>query len=110
MILEQAIIHNFRQYYGTFKIVFSRDKQKNITVIHGENGTGKTALLNAFSWCLYGKITLPNPDDLINHTAEYKLSPEMLLKHMWNSDSWIMMDVNLQSFDSLKLLKNRKVH
>lgn len=73
MRLDQIVIHNFRQYYGTQRIHFSKDKTKNVTVIHGENGTGKTALLNAFSWCLYGKIDLPYPDDIINERVQLNL-------------------------------------
>lgn len=60
MKLDTLIIKNFRQYYGgedEQKISFSKSSDKNVTVIHGENGSGKTALLNAFSWLMYGKIS-----------------------------------------------------
>lgn len=76
MRLDQITIHNFRQYSGTQKIHFSKDKERNITVIHGENGAGKTALLNAFSWCLYGKIDLPNSTEIINERLQLSLQVE----------------------------------
>ncbi len=71
MILESLKMKNFRQYYGEQKIDFSRDPDKNITVIHGENGSGKTAMLNAFSWLLYGHVSknLDQPNRIINEKA-----------------------------------------
>lgn len=48
-------IKNFRQYRGERKIDFSVDNKKNFTVIQGANGAGKTNLMNAITWCLYGK-------------------------------------------------------
>ncbi|MGH7890502.1 MAG: AAA family ATPase, partial [Thermodesulfobacteriota bacterium] len=48
-------IKNFRQYRGDKKIEFSTDKEKSFTIIQGANGAGKTNLMNAITWCLYGK-------------------------------------------------------
>lgn len=70
MKLNYIKVLNFRQFYGTQTIEFSKSADKNVTVIHGENGFGKTALLNAFSWCLYGKINLPQDHILMNERAE----------------------------------------
>lgn len=70
MKLEHIKIKNFRQYYGDQAIHFSKPNEQNVTIIHGENGFGKTALLNALQWCLYGKVTLPDPDILISERAE----------------------------------------
>lgn len=53
MILDKVIIKNFRQYKDV-TIDFAKDKDKPFTIIRGNNGTGKTTLLNALSWCLYG--------------------------------------------------------
>ncbi|MCK6207707.1 AAA family ATPase [Bacillus infantis] len=69
MLLESITLKNFRQYYGEQIITFSTSKEQNVTVIHGENGSGKTALLNAFSWCLYGFLNLPQPHSIINEHA-----------------------------------------
>lgn len=65
-------LQNFRQFYGRQKIKFSTDPQKNITLIHAENGVGKTALLNAIKWCLFEETTSNFPDStrLLNHEAE----------------------------------------
>ena len=42
-----------------------------VTVIHGENGAGKTNLLNALFWGLTGEFTprLSNPNLLLNKAA-----------------------------------------
>ncbi len=75
MILESISLKNFRQYYGSQRIIFAKSAQHNVTVIHGENGSGKTALLNAFLWCLYGDVDLPDPDRLLNERAEAECKP-----------------------------------
>ncbi|MFJ3377134.1 AAA family ATPase [Pseudomonas sp. NPDC086112] len=54
MKLKKLTIRNFRQFYGEVSISFSTDDKASVTVIHGENGAGKTSLLNAFKWVLYG--------------------------------------------------------
>ena len=54
MILESIHIKNYRQYTDE-KIVFAKPEGlKNFTIIQGANGSGKTNLLNAITWCLYG--------------------------------------------------------
>lgn len=66
MIIESLALENFRQFYGPQQIDFSTDTEKNVTVIHGDNGSGKTTILNAFNWALYGKATFDKPEDLLN--------------------------------------------
>ncbi len=46
-------IKNFRQYREA-QISFSHDPEKMFTVIRGANGAGKTNIMNAITWCLYG--------------------------------------------------------
>ncbi len=72
MKLLSLEIKNFRQFYGDQEAEFaSGETEQNITVFHGFNGAGKTALLNAFVWCLYAKVTedFENPDRLENERA-----------------------------------------
>ena len=54
MRIERVLIENFRQYKNiTFD--FKQKGQYDLHIILGNNGIGKTNLLNAISWCLYGK-------------------------------------------------------
>lgn len=54
MLLESIKLHNFRQYKDA-SLDFAQDIQgKNVTIIIGENGSGKTTFLQSFFWCLYG--------------------------------------------------------
>jgi DNA sulfur modification protein DndD len=46
---------NFRQYYGDQSLRFAPDGERNVTVINGNNGAGKTSLMLALNWCLYGE-------------------------------------------------------
>ncbi len=55
MFLDFIEITNFRPFYGTQKIDFGYSSDKNLTIILANNGSGKTSLVNAFTWCLYGK-------------------------------------------------------
>ena len=52
--IKNIELKNFRPYEDVM-IEFSQDKNKSFTVIEGNNSTGKTSLINAMFWCLYGK-------------------------------------------------------
>lgn len=54
MILERLTLENFRQFRGRQEIVFSDNRDRNVTLVHAENGFGKTTLLNAFLWAMHG--------------------------------------------------------
>ena len=52
-------IRNFRQLRD-IEISFARESESSLTVILAENGTGKTTLLNALTWSLFGDEGLPS--------------------------------------------------
>ncbi|MEH2102553.1 MAG: AAA family ATPase [Nostoc sp.] len=65
-------MYNYRPFYGeTPEILLASRAGNNTTVIHGNNGAGKTAILNAFTWVLYEKFTpgLACPEQLVNKRA-----------------------------------------
>ena len=62
MILNKVSIRNYRQYRNV-DIDFAQGDGKNFTIIKGNNGTGKTTLLNCLSWCLYGSEIHDYKDD-----------------------------------------------
>ena len=54
MFLKSIEITNFRQFRDV-AIDFAQGKGgENVTIIIGENGSGKTTFAQAFLWCLYG--------------------------------------------------------
>ena len=55
MFLDYIEIENFRPYYGNQRIDFGYNENQNLTVILADNGSGKTSLVNALTWCLYGR-------------------------------------------------------
>ncbi len=71
MWIEQISLKDFRCFFGEHAIEFSQDPTKNVTLIHAENGVGKTTLLNALLWCFYGDTTakFEKRDDLVNYDA-----------------------------------------
>jgi DNA sulfur modification protein DndD len=69
MKLNRIQLVNFRQFKSA-SFDFASGKAVNLTLIHGEMGHGKTALLNAFRWVLHGrngvKRTLTDPEYIVN--------------------------------------------
>lgn len=56
MFVDKIILEDFRIYYDYHKLNFSKSSKKNVFIISGSNGFGKTTLLNSLVWCLYGKL------------------------------------------------------
>lgn len=54
MKIEKIVINNFRQYHGVNTIDLATNDRKNIIIIGGKNGYGKTNFLLSLVWCLYG--------------------------------------------------------
>jgi len=68
MKIESIKLENFRQYYGTHVIEFSTSDEHPVTIIHGENGAGKSHLLSAIKWVFYGDIDLGKDDKASGQT------------------------------------------
>ena len=88
MLLTQITLKDFRQFIGTQTVEFSTDPNKNVTIILGENGTGKTTFAQAFKWCLYGSTDFRDPIVLnkkvsnnLGPSAETTVSVELSLIH-----------------------------
>lgn len=87
MFLKKIILKNFRQFYGEQEIVFSVDPKKNVTLIHAENGVGKTTLLNALLWCFYKELTarFEEQDKIVSNQAveedDFEASVEVFFEH-----------------------------
>jgi len=78
MKLNYLQLCNFRQFYGKTPQIKFASGAKNTTVIYGNNGAGKTSILNAFTWVLYEKFTaaFALPELLVNQRAIAESEPE----------------------------------
>jgi DNA sulfur modification protein DndD len=63
MIIKDIKLYNFRIYKGENIIDLNTTGKKNIFIISGRNGFGKTTFLMSMVWCLYGK-NMQEVDDL----------------------------------------------
>lgn len=55
MFIKEIELNNFRIYKGENSIELSPTDDKNIIIVSGKNGFGKTTFLMSLVWCLYGK-------------------------------------------------------
>ncbi|MBG1264845.1 AAA family ATPase [Nostoc commune] len=72
MKLTSIKLCNFRSFYGmTPEMILAGGDAQNTTIIHGNNGSGKTSLLNAFTWVLYDKFSaaFASIEQLVNKRA-----------------------------------------
>jgi DNA sulfur modification protein DndD len=56
MKIKSVELNNYRLYNGKNKVVFPNGNNKNLYLISGENGFGKTTFLHSLLWCLYGRL------------------------------------------------------
>lgn len=63
MTIKEIQLYNFRIYKGENTIELTNDGKKNIFVVSGRNGFGKTTFLMSMVWCLYGR-NMQEVDDL----------------------------------------------
>jgi DNA sulfur modification protein DndD len=54
--IKSIELYNYRLYKGINKVVFPNGNNKNLYLISGENGFGKTTFLHSLLWCLYGRL------------------------------------------------------
>lgn len=56
MFIKNVTLTNYRIYHGENGINFFSVPFRNVYVISGNNGFGKTTFLTSLIWCLYGKV------------------------------------------------------
>lgn len=100
MLIKQIALKNFRQYKDLQVVEFSRDKEKNVTVILGDNTSGKTTLIQAFNWCLYGTTSFKTRELVNSETLQ-----EMGLF----SSVEVAVEVELQHEDKLYVIRRTQV-
>lgn len=74
MLLQSIKLENFRQFRNETIDFADGNNGKNVTIIIGENGTGKTTFAQSFFWCLYGETEFSDKN-MLNKVVASELRP-----------------------------------
>ncbi len=106
MELTKLELKNFRQFVDE-EINFAHNTEKQVTVIHGSNGSGKTTILKAFTWLFYGKVDfdtgierLPNEGVLTETPAGEKVEVSVRLEFTHEQTEYVAERKLLVKLDS----------
>lgn len=86
MIIKEIVLNNFRIYGGQNSINLTPDGDKNIIIVSGKNGYGKTTFLMSLVWCLYGK-QMEMVDEMYKKEIKEKRSYNLYIANSLNVDS-----------------------
>ena len=89
MRIKSIELNNYRLYRGINKIVFRNEEIRNLYLISGQNGFGKTTFLHSLLWCLYGRLIVD--------------VDESFRKEMSNGKYSNIVSNNLNEFQRVKL-------
>ncbi len=88
MKISNIKLNNFRIYKGQNELNLLSRGDKNISLIAGKNGFGKTTFLTSLIWCFYGKLMTQVED-------KYKKD----IKNIGGYDNYLLSLVNRDSKD-----------
>ena len=85
MKINKIKFQNFRIYKGENEIIFSPNNSKNINIIAGKNGFGKTTFLTSLIWVFYGKM-MSEVEDKYKKDIKNAGGYEKFIKTLLNRD------------------------
>lgn len=95
MKINSIKINNFRSYKGLTTFDFRFQEGKNIILIGGENGAGKSSIFEAMRICLYGPLTYKYQGMVANYIARIKSMINEDAYSDKNVGSYIELDINM---------------
>lgn len=72
MKIKKVNVKNFKSYKGSLSFNFTIEAEKNIVLIGGENGSGKSSIFEAIKLCLYGYGTYGYKGIVSNYISKIK--------------------------------------
>lgn len=85
MKINKIKFQNFRIYKGENEIILSPNNSKNINIIAGKNGFGKTTFLTSLIWVFYGKM-MSEVEDKYKKDIKNAGGYEKFIKTLLNRD------------------------
>ena len=103
MRIESVEVLNYRQFRKV-EFNFEPANSHDIHIILGNNGTGKTNLLNAISWCFYEK----EPHLGMEHRAKKKINTASLQEAIQKKEEKCLVQVRVKvGVDQKKIIFDR---
>lgn len=96
MKINKIKFQNFRIYKGENEILFSPSTSKNISIIAGKNGFGKTTFLTSLIWVFYGKM-MSEVEDKYKKDIKNAGGYEKYVKTILNRDIRSEFDNNISN-------------
>nr|WP_315155661.1 DNA sulfur modification protein DndD [uncultured Flavobacterium sp.] len=96
MKINKIIFQNFRIYKGSNEILFSPNPTKNISIIGGKNGFGKTTFLTSLIWVFYGRM-MSEVEDKYRKDIKNAGGYEKFLKTLLNRDIKSDFETNVKN-------------
>lgn len=96
MKINKIIFQNFRIYKGSNEIIFSPNATKNISIIGGKNGFGKTTFLTSLIWVFYGRM-MSEVEDKYRKDIKNAGGYEKFLKTLLNRDVKSDFETNVKN-------------
>jgi len=124
IIFEKMGFENFGPFYDYKEIQFSKDNVKNVTLISGEIGSGKTSIFQLFWWVLFpeehekdkkSEIKFLRTKEIINVVNEFAIKQSRindiitmkgLIEFTWISSSGNSVTYNVSRERSYKKIKD----
>lgn len=117
MHIKQVTLKDYRIYNGENRLNFPKDHNKNVFIVSGNNGFGKTTLLTSLVWALYGKLMVDVDDKFrreIYDAGGYKKYAFLNFNRLSRSKYEELLlqnpDVKLQSLKSSNFAKYEEVN
>ena len=101
MLLQSIKLKNFRQFKDEFIDFAQGQNGKNVTIIIGENGTGKTTFAQAFIWCLYGETEFSDKT-MLNKMVASEMKP--------GNEEKVLVELKLQHGDVSYIITREQIY
>jgi len=103
MRIQDITLTNYRLYKGSNKILFKADEDgRNIYLVSGENGFGKTTFLHSLLWCLYGRLMADIDETLRKEIGNNGGYNNFLLRNLNNTARQYIESVGADTLSRIK--------
>ena len=104
MKIEKIVLKNYRQYRNQTIDFELLKADKHFVIIQGGNGAGKTNLLNAVTWCLYGKEA-----DIGDKSKGKPIINDITLERMGKNDcEKVYIEIHMKDKEGKKIIFKRQ--